>query len=116
MSAAGELREAAPAHSYHETFEFHVDVGRQLVRVRSGDRVTRRKDPRRRQRNLCLHPDFKSTLAGILDLRDAREPRTSFGSPTSVQDHAARMRKIFRGQRGTAIFHSLEEAEDWIPS
>lgn len=136
MSAEGELHKEAAARFYHETFEFHVDVEGQLVRVRSGKRVTS-EEIASYAKELHLHPDFKPTFAEIVDLGEPRdlelqaadflrladhvdpfvnEAKRAFVVQTSVQDHAARMPKILRGQRSIAIFHSPEEAEDWIRS
>lgn len=42
--------------------------------------------------------------------------RRAFVVRNSVQAHAARMHKILRTQRRFEIFHSLEEAEQWISS
>jgi len=136
MSAGGGLREEASPRFYHETFKFHVDVEGQLVRVRFGERVTS-EEIASYAKELRLHPDFKPTFAEIVDLRETRDlelqaadflrladhvdpfdskAKRAFVVQTSVQDHAARMHKILRGQRSISIFHSLEDAEDWIRS
>ncbi len=133
-SAGSELRDDARERFYHESFEFHVDVAKQLVRVKFAEIVTC-EEIASYAKALRVHPDFKPTFAEIVDLREARyldleaadflrladhvdpfsgEAKRAFVVQTSVQNHAARMHKILRAERNIAIFHSLQEAEDWI--
>jgi len=42
------------------------------------------------------------------------EAKRAFVVRNTVQAHAARMHKILRTQRSFEIFHSIEEAEQWI--
>ena len=130
---AGDLHDETQGRYYHENFEFHIDVKKQLVRVKFGERVTR-EEIASYASALRLHSDFRPTFAEIVDLRDATEldlqandflrladdvdpfskdAKRAFVVRTSVQNHAARMHKILRAQRNIAIFNSIEEAEHW---
>jgi hypothetical protein len=133
MSAGGELHENARSF-YHEAFEFQIDVERRLVRVRFSERVTA-DEIASYAKELRVHPDFNPSFAEIIDLREvtgleliasdflrladqadpfSREAKRAFVVQTSLQNHAARMHKILRGDLSIAIFHSPEEAENWI--
>ena len=113
---------------------FAIDPDRQLVTVKFGKKVTA-DDIARYATQLRAHPSFQPTFSEIADLRDieemdlqaeeflrladkvdpfAYEAKRAFVVRTSVQAHAARMHKVLRTQRSFEIFHSPEEAEQWI--
>lgn len=132
--SSGNLHQEARDRFYHEGFEFHVDVKKQLVRVKFGERVTS-EEIVSYVKALRSRSDFRPIFAEIIDLREATEidlqaedflhladqvdpfsseAKRAFVVRTSVQNHAARMHKILRVQRNIAIFRSIEEAEHWI--
>jgi hypothetical protein len=114
--------------------KFSVDSEQKLVTVRFGKTVTAG-DIERYAAQLRDSPSFRSGFSEIADLRDVEKldlkaedfirladqvdpfslaSRRAFVVRNSVQAHAARMHKILRTQRSFEIFHSLEEAEQWI--
>ena len=116
--------------------KFSVDSEQKLVTVRFGKTVTAR-DIERYAAQLRDSPSFRPAFSEIADLRDVEqlhlkaedfirladqvdpfsfESKRAFVVGNSVQAHAARMHKILRTQRSFEIFHSLEEAEQWISS
>jgi len=122
------------ASAFAEAAEFSIDVGRRLVMVRFGPKVTIRtiKDYAMRLR---AHPYFEAAFAEITDLREVEdldlqandflkladeidpfslEARRAFVVRTAVQNHAARMHKMLRSKRTIEIFPNLEEAERWL--
>lgn len=121
---------------YHDVFDFHVDVARRLVIVKFGARLTA-DEITGYVTALRSHPAFQSIFSEIIDLRETEEldlqandflrladkvdpfapqAKRAFVVRTRVQNHAARMHRILRGQGNIAIFESLEEAEAWIRS
>jgi len=113
---------------------FVVDPGKRLVVVRFGKKVTAEVIEQYATR-LRQHPLFDLSFSEIADLSaveemdlqadeflrlaDAVDPfspeaRRAFVVHNSVQAHAARMHKALRVDRNFSIFHSLEEAEQWI--
>ncbi len=116
--------------------KFSVDSEQNLVTVRFGKTVSAG-DIERYARQLRESPSFRPSFSEIADLRDVEKldlkaedfirladqvdpfslaSRRAFVVRNSVQAHAARMHKILRTQRSFEIFHSLEEAEQWISS
>jgi len=112
---------------------FVVDPGKRLV-VRFGKKVTAEVIEQYAAR-LRQHPLFDLSFSEIADLSaveeldlqadeflrlaDAVDPfspeaRRAFVVHNSVQAHAARMHKALRAHRNFGIFHSLEEAEQWV--
>jgi len=104
--------------------------------VRFGKTVTAG-DIERYAAQLRESPSFRHSFSEIADLRDvekldlkaeefirladevdpfSHESKRAFVVGNAVQAHAARMHKILRTQRSFEIFHSLEEAEQWISS
>jgi hypothetical protein len=119
-----------------EVARFTVDSALQLVTVRFGKTVSAG-DIERYATQLRESPSFRPGFSEIADLRDVEkldlraeefirladkvdpfsfESKRAFVVRNSVQAHAARMHKILRTQRSFEIFHSLEEAEQWISS
>ncbi len=119
-----------------EVARFTVDSALQLVMVRFGKTVSAG-DIERYAAQLRESPSFRPGFSEIADLRDVEkldlkaeefirladkvdpfsfESKRAFVVGNSVQAHAPRMHKILRTQRGFEIFHSLEEAEQWISS
>ena len=117
-----------------EAFRFQVDVERQLVTVKFGNRVTAEEIGGYVEK-LLVHPSFQPTFSEIVDIREAQdidlqaddflkladqvdpfspEAKRAFVARTTVQNHAARMHKILRSQRNIEIFQTFEEAECWI--
>ena len=116
--------------------EYSIDTEKRLVVVRFASRVIA-EDITRYAERLRSHPDFEPTFSEIADLREVEElelqaqdflkladtidpfsveAKRAFVVRTSVQKHAARMHKILRTQRHFEIFHSVEEAKQWIES
>jgi hypothetical protein len=119
-----------------EAFRFEVDVERQLVTVKFGNRVTAEEIGEYVEK-LLVHPSFQPTFSEIVDIREAQdidlqaddflkladqvdpfspEAKRAFVARTTVQNHAARMHKILRSQRNIEIFQTFEDAERWIGS
>ena len=115
---------------------FSVDSEKKLVVVRFAKAVKAR-DIEQYAARLRAHSSFQPLFSEITDLRDvekldlqaeefirladqvdpfSHEAKRAFVVGNSVQAHAARMHKILRSQRNLEIFHSLEEAEQWINS
>ncbi len=115
---------------------FSVDSEKKLVVVRFAKTV-RARDIEQYAARLWAHPSFHPLFSEITDLRDVEkldlqaeeflrladqvdpfspEAKRAFVVGNAVQAHAARMHKILRAQRNFEIFHSLEEAEQWISS
>jgi hypothetical protein len=113
-----------------------MDSALQLVTVRFGKTVSAG-DIERYAAQLRESPSFRPGFSEIADLRDVEkldlkaeefirladqvdpfsfESKRAFVVGNSVQAHAARTHKILRTQRSFEIFHSLEEAEQWISS
>jgi len=116
--------------------KFSLDSQRELVVVRFGKTVTAG-DIERYAARLRESPSFRPYFSEIADLRDVEEldlkadefirladkvdpfsyeSKRAFVVGNAVQAHAARMHKILRTQRSFEIFHSLEEAKQWISS
>jgi len=111
-----------------------VDPEKRLVVVRFGKKVTA-EDIEQYATRLRQHPLFNPSFSEIADLSaveeldlqadeflrlaDAVDPfshqaKRAFVVHNSVQAHAARMHKALRVDRSFSIFHSFEEAEQWI--
>jgi len=122
------------AGAFAEAAEFSIDIGRRVVIVRFGPKVTIHTiaDYARRLR---AHPHFEPGFAEITDLREvddldlqaddflkladeidpfALEAKRAFIVRSAVQNHAARLHKILRSNRTIEIFGNMEEAERWL--
>jgi hypothetical protein len=136
ISNRGNLCPTSEDTIHSEAFRFQVDVERQLVTVKFGNRVTAEEIGEYVQR-LRTHPSFQPSFSEIADLREAvdidlqadeflkladevdpfsQEAKRAFVAKTSAQNHAARMHKILRSQRNFKIFRTFEEAERWVSS
>jgi hypothetical protein len=136
VSDRGRLGPNSEEAFHSEAFRFQVDVERQLVTVKFGNKVTAEEIGEYVQR-LRTNPSFEPSFSEIADLREAvdidlqadeflkladevdpfcRDAKRAFVAKTSVQNHAARMHKILRSQRNFKIFRTLEEAEHWVGS
>lgn len=140
MSQTGTAAGSDPSNDgqarfYHNIFDFRVDVERQLVIVKFGTKVGAG-EIATYATELRSHPAFQPSFSEIVDLRETEEldlqandflrladkidpfseqAKRAFVVRTRVQNHAARMHRVLRGQN-IAIFESLEEAEAWIES
>lgn len=115
---------------------FTADSALPLVTVRFGTTVSAG-DIERYAAQLRESPSFRPSFSEIADLRDVEkldlkaeafirladkvdpfsfESERAFVVGNSGQAHAVRMHKILRAQRSFEIFHSLEEAKQWILS
>jgi len=136
ISNSGELQLRFENLLSGEAFRFHVDIERQLVTVKFGNRVTAEEIGKYVEK-LLVQPSFQPTFSEIVDIREAKdidlqaddflkladqvdpfspEAKRAFVVRTTVQNHAVRMHKILRSQRNIGIFQTLEEAERWIDS
>ena len=121
-------------HPLSKSAEYVVDVGRRLVAVKFGEKLTV-EDIQRYSRHLQSNPSFRPNYSEIVDLTQVEElnlqaddflkladkidpfspdAKRAFVVRNSVQNHAARMHKVLRAQRNIEIFRSIEEAERWI--
>ena len=134
VSPGQELLSTHNNGNWSEVVRFTVDSALQLVTVRFGKTVSAG-DIERYAAQLRDSPSFRPAFSEIADLRDVEElhlkaedfirladkvdpfsfeSKRAFVVENSVQAHAARMHKILRTQRSFEIFHSLDEAEQWI--
>jgi len=111
-----------------------IDSGHRLVVATFRQTVTVA-DIQAYTRRLQADPSFQPNFSEIADLRSVEhldlqadeflkladevdpfsyEAKRAFVVCNSVQSHAARMHKVLRTQRQFEIFHSREEAEQWI--
>jgi hypothetical protein len=119
-----------------ERCSFDVDSEQKLVVVRFGRSVTA-EDIERYAARLRENPAFQPLFSEISDLRDvekldlnadeflrladkvdpfSQQSKRAFVVRNAVQAHAARMHKILRTQGSFEIFHSLDEAKQWVLS
>lgn len=113
-----------------------VDPEKKLVTVTFGSTLSL-PDIQTYTQRLLANPSFRPTFSEIVDLTNVEEvtlaaddflkladkvdpfseaARRAFVAKTSTQHHAARMHKALRTARSIEIFHSLEDAEQWIHS
>ena len=115
--------------------EYKVSHEKRIVFVKFGKRVTE-KEIARYAATLRADPAFDPAFSEIVDLSDveeldlhgeqmmeladkidpfSHEAKRAFVVSNSVQTHAARMHQILRlSKENISIFHSVEEAEQWI--
>jgi hypothetical protein len=122
--------------NYVQSPEHRVDGNKRVVFVKFG-KTLRFTDIESYIAVLKANPVFEPNFSEIVDLSDVVESdmraehflkvtdeidpfiasaRRAFIARSSVQNHAARMHKILRGQRNVEIFGTLEAAEEWIRS
>lgn len=121
-------------HPLGNLAEYFIDTEKNLVVVRFGKKLTVA-DIERYAKLLRSNPWFRAGCAEIADLTQVEEldlqaeeflrladdidpfsptAKRAFVVGNAVQNHAARLHKILRAQRNIEIFHSVEEAEQWI--
>jgi hypothetical protein len=72
ISKCGDLQLKSENLLCSEASRFQVDVERQLVTVKFGDRVTAEEIGKYVEK-LLVHPSFQPTLSEIVDIREARD-------------------------------------------
>jgi len=132
----GGVSQTTDSSSEEGLFNCVVDTTARRVTVSFGRNVSVA-DVARYVKTIKEDPDFESTFAEIVDLTAAeqidlqvkeflnladyvdpfsRHAKRAFVIRTPMQEHAARLHKILRGEQNIEIFSSFGEAEEWVSS